>query len=104
MPVGSESLRRLAALGLTGQQMAEVLSIIANETESTGSKSPGAERTRRWRERHQTSQRDVTVTSHVTSQTVTESVTSDVPLARAEPEQQTLQENTKKEGRKKERI
>ena len=69
MPVTAAVLRELLRTGMTAEEVVEATERIERDEEATKPRSAGAERTRRWRERH----RDVTsVTpsqaSHVTSQ------------------------------------
>ena len=70
MPVTAAVLRELLRTGMTAEEVVEATERIKRDEEATKPRSAGAERTRRWRERH----RDVT--SVTPSQSVTCNVTS----------------------------
>ena len=74
MSLDASTLRRLAALSLPPEALAQVLEIMADAIETKGEASAGALRQRRYRERHQA------VTRNVTSD-----VTSDVTVTSPEP-------------------
>ena len=62
MPVTAAVLRELLRTGMTAEEVVEATERIKRDEEATKPRSAGAERTRRWRERH----RDVTSVTSVT--------------------------------------
>ena len=67
MPVTAAVLRELLRTGMTAEEVVEATERIERDEEATKPRSAGAERTRRWRERHMASPTSQSVTKRLKS-------------------------------------